>query len=489
MVRAPLSQLPASLTAEHTVLGPLGSGGRGMVWRTRRLSDRTEWAVKVLHRTDPAGIARMKAEYRTLARADHPAVVTPERLWASSDSAWFCMQHIEQGTPLPRWANRARLRDRWTEDGLARVRPLLRQLVEGIVAIHRTGVVHRDIKPDNILVDAHEQIFLLDLDLAAPPTDTAIAGRILGTPGYRAPELSLGLPVGTAADWYGLGAVLYELFTGRAPFGRRPRSSLRAQRRRGAPDLAVARPDVPPMLARVVNQLLQSDAQARPQLHELLTQFGARPVRAAESTLAALRRAHMVPGSWVDVHGATPQVRRAALSEVEPASAWRLSVRFGGVSDAHLGPIDALASGLARLLHQMPREQRAQVLPRERTALLRVAPDLALLPELAARAPVQSAPPSPRPMTALTELTARLSTQGPLTLHLEDIHRAKPADIAHLESILAQAAPQIRVIAEGQLTADALQMAALRAIRRRFSATATVRCRPVDQSPVKPSHR
>lgn len=478
-----MPHFPDSLTAEHTVLGPLGSGGRGMVWHTRCHSDGTERAVKVLHRPDPAGVARMKAEFRALARADHPAVVQPRRLWASGDLAWFSMDLVRAAVPLSRWAEGAGLRERWTDAHQVRLSSAVQRLIGAIAAIHRTGVVHRDIKPENILADGNERLFLLDLDLASPPTDTASTARILGTPAYRAPELGLGLPVGFAADWFGLGAVLYELLTGRPPFGRAPRSALRAQRGRGAPDLSTARPDLPPSLSRLIGQLLQPEPTERPTLDHLVRWFDVPRLSIPDATLEAMRRSLAHPGAWVVVNGATPALRRHALATAQPPSAWRIPIRFGTPEPTHLGPIDALGGGLARLLHGLPLDRRAKVLPRSPRPLLRVAPDLALIPELSGHRGPSLQTATNRP---LAQLLAGVATLGPLTVHLEAIHHARPTELRALDEVLADSAHLLRVVVEGEQVKNTEQMAILRTLRKRFIHAHSVRCATTLQSPVKP---
>ncbi len=108
----------------------------------------------------------------------------------------------------------------WTGEE-ARLREAFQQLVAGVLALHDEQIVHRDLKPSNVLVSKEGQVRILDFGLVArreSAENDSLAGNMMGTPDYMAPEQATGDTVTDAADWYSVGVILYEAFTGRVPF-------------------------------------------------------------------------------------------------------------------------------------------------------------------------------------------------------------------------------------------------------------------------------
>jgi len=148
---------------------------------------------------------------------------------------------------------------------LPRLRDALRGLAAGIAALHRAGIVHRDIKPNNVLVGPDGRVVLLDFGVAAAvdTLDREPADEVVGTYGYMAPEQALNSEVGPAADWYAVGVVLFEALTGRRPFPR-GRRAIRAKLAGPAPSVRHFAPDAPADLADLCDALLQADPADRP---------------------------------------------------------------------------------------------------------------------------------------------------------------------------------------------------------------------------------
>lgn len=245
---------PALQLGAYRALEAIGHGGMGVVFRAERVDgsfDR-QVALKLLHRDldTPQLRARFLAERQLLARLSHPNIahlldggVTEE------GRPYFVMEHVD-GRPITRYCAEEDL-------PLERVLRLFLDVIRAVSYLHRNLVVHRDLKPSNILVDRDGQVKLLDFGiaklLAESPEEIGVTrtGELLMTPEYAAPEQLTGAPVTTATDVYSLGAVLYELLTGRRPHGRErrepraapielpatPSSTLRPRRR--AADVAV----------------------------------------------------------------------------------------------------------------------------------------------------------------------------------------------------------------------------------------------------------
>ncbi|MFP3939420.1 MAG: protein kinase domain-containing protein [Thermoanaerobaculia bacterium] len=198
----------------YEVVTFLGAGGMGSVYKVFDLSLRRFAAVKLLHGSDPDLERRLLAEARAQARIDHPNVCQVYEVGDVGDRPYIAMQYVD-GEPLDRVA---------AELPRPEVVRLLVDVARAVDAAHRTGLVHRDLKPGNVLVARRPtgglHPFVVDFGLARDLSD---AGRsrsevITGTPAYLAPEQVRGQPVDARTDVFALGVVLYQLLAGRTPF-------------------------------------------------------------------------------------------------------------------------------------------------------------------------------------------------------------------------------------------------------------------------------
>ncbi len=199
----------------YEVLAEVGRGGMGAIFRARDAELDETVALKFLKGEIGADVAaRFVQEIKTARKVNHPNVVRVFTLEKWQDHRFIVMEYID-GVPLPRWMARTPAPSR--PDRLK----LALQLASAIDAAHRIGIVHRDIKPDNVLVTAAGEAKILDFGIARPenPGHTLTAtGAVVGSPMYMSPEQIQAMGVDRRTDIYSLGAVLYYLFTGVEPF-------------------------------------------------------------------------------------------------------------------------------------------------------------------------------------------------------------------------------------------------------------------------------
>jgi serine/threonine protein kinase len=209
--------LPLTITIPSYVVGELlGCGGFGEVYSARTDHGR-EVAIKVLRRQYAANedaVTRFLAEARILARVEHASIVAIHEFECLADGRpYFVMERLH-GTTL---GEILRERKRLPIDVAL---PLLRQIANAIDAIHRAGIVHRDIKPDNVFILRDGSVKLIDFGLAHIASDRAPSEMepISGTPVYMSPEQCRGDHTGFATDLYAFGALAYHVLVGEPPF-------------------------------------------------------------------------------------------------------------------------------------------------------------------------------------------------------------------------------------------------------------------------------
>jgi serine/threonine-protein kinase len=262
------------LSGRYKVLSQLGEGGMGFVYRARDGNLDCEVVVKVPRRSlleDPEFAARFTREVRSLVRLVHPHIVKVQDVGQHDGLPFAVMQYLPGGS----------LRDRQPRGSDGTPRPLppesLREWLPGVAGaldfIHQQRYIHRDVKPDNILFDAHGFPFLSDFGVAKVVADNSErrqktvltgAGMVLGTPQYMAPELLLGQGYDGRVDQYALAVMLYELLSGRYPFdGSTSTAIFVKQTTEEPPPLQLLVPSMPPQLAAAIHKALAKEPSAR----------------------------------------------------------------------------------------------------------------------------------------------------------------------------------------------------------------------------------
>jgi eukaryotic-like serine/threonine-protein kinase len=253
---------PSTVGAGRYTLGDLiGRGGAAEVYRARDELLGRDVAVKLF----PAGVgeadeSRRQREVQTLAGMNHPGLVTIYDVGAEGSRAYFVMQLIE-GESL---ADRIRSGPLRQGDVVA----LGAALADALTYVHRHGVVHRDIKPGNVLLDTEGRPHLSDFGIAvlADATNITATGMVIGTASYLSPEQVRGQPVGPASDVYALGLVLLECITARREY---PGNALEAAvaRLHRPPDIP---PDLPPALGGLLVAMTRDEPAERPTTEQVV---------------------------------------------------------------------------------------------------------------------------------------------------------------------------------------------------------------------------
>lgn len=256
----------------YKLISRIGAGGMGEVWKAEDPRLRRTVAIKILPADSAASTesnARFLREARTAAQLYHPNIATIHSIEEHDQRLFIVMEYVE-GESLAHAIRAGRLDER-------DVGRIGRRVAEALAEAHAHGIVHRDIKPDNVILSG-DRVKVLDFGIAKKvqnETDAADQGAtftdfrtqrgvILGTIQYMSPEQAMGKPLDSRSDLFSLGVVLYEVSTGRLPFrGETVTDTLTRIIRDEAPDLRVSHPNISPALADIVMRCLVKDRDGR----------------------------------------------------------------------------------------------------------------------------------------------------------------------------------------------------------------------------------
>jgi Tol biopolymer transport system component len=255
----------------YEILGPLGAGGMGEVYRARDTRLGREVAIKVLPEAvagNPDRISRFEREVRALAALSHPNILAIHDFGHDGEVAYAVTELLEGETLGGRL-----LRDRpsWRKSS-----EIAAGIAEALAAAHARHIVHRDLKPENVFLTSDGQLKVLDFGLAKfvepvlPDASTLTSphstseGRLVGTVSYMSPEQARGLHLDERTDIFSLGCVLYEMLSGRRPFDRSTAAdTISAILHEEPPTLDDGRSALPPALAQIVSRCLEKSPEDR----------------------------------------------------------------------------------------------------------------------------------------------------------------------------------------------------------------------------------
>jgi predicted Ser/Thr protein kinase len=266
-----LSDLPPALSdhPRYRILRPLGRGGMGVVYLAEHRVMERPVAVKVISRSlvdRPEALERFHREVRAAARLDHPNIVKAYDAETAGDLQLLAMEYVNG-------RNLADLLEKKGKLPVAKACHYVRQAALGLQHAYERGMVHRDLKPHNLMLTPQGVVKILDFGLAKLASERSRPGGgltqenvVMGTPEYMAPEQAANTKAADIrADIYALGCTLYCLLTGRPPFAGDVLEVLVGHSQSVPPPVESLRPDVPPRLAAVVARLLAKKPAERPQ--------------------------------------------------------------------------------------------------------------------------------------------------------------------------------------------------------------------------------
>ncbi|MBL9014079.1 MAG: protein kinase [Myxococcales bacterium] len=448
----------------------IGGGGMGEVYEAHDKQGGELVALKTLTHADGDTLLRFKREFRALQSTAHPNLAALREL-VSDGEQWFFTMELVRGRHFLEYVRR----------DVRRLRLVLPQLVEGLRGLHEIGLVHRDVKPSNVMVDAEGRVVVLDFGLATPtdPGKQSVEGRATGTIDYMAPEQAVGAKVTPAADWYSVGVMMFEALTGQVPYTGHALQILMAKQQTDAPLVTSLMPDAPADLTSLIRDLLRIEAADRPAGTEIARRVGASPHTLTpmprgstmggrsefvgrDAELAALSAAkdrsrvhplvHLVIGE--SGIGKSELVgrwcARAAAADSE------LLVLRGRCYERESVPykaLDGVIDGLTEHLLDLPAEELEAVLPPRPALLLRAFPVFRRVEAIASArlAVTEAGEPHEirrRVFDALRALIGAVAARRPVVIAIDDLHWADSDSFALLRELLRGAqAPRVLVAA------------------------------------------
>ncbi|MGV3483473.1 MAG: serine/threonine-protein kinase PknK [Planctomycetaceae bacterium] len=441
-----------AILGKYRLVTQLGRGGMGTVYEAEPIDGGSRVALKTLQSGSAASLARLKAEFRVVADLAHPNLVQLGELDTTDREPFFTME-IVRGKAFDEYV-RSSFESAAATPSLPyseqRLRDSLRQLADGLVALHDAGLIHRDIKPSNVMVSSEGRVVILDMGLAVETDEDRFRNsqrEFAGTPYFMAPEQARGESMTAAGDWYAVGVMLFEALTGERAFQSHQLDALLKEK------LAEERPSprdvlsaVPEDLNRLCCDLLRPRPEDRPTGAEVLKRLHGTAVPLQETSIwiGRDRELQILRAAWRQVREGEPQVvlvsgpsgmGKTALVDHFLARLRReesvvvLRGRcYENEAVAYRG-FDSVVDSLATYLRRLPTGEVERVLPLDTDMLCQLFP---VMGEVAAvanrRSRLQGRHGDPRErrqkgIAALRELFCRLASFVSVVIFVDDLQQ------------------------------------------------------------------
>lgn len=430
--------LPSILAGRYRVLARLGGGTFGDVYRVSdEAGDGGDLALKILRSSDPVALFYFKREFRSLADIYHRNIIKLRELIVHQDRWMFTMEFVD-GVNLVRF-----LDDQLPANRDAALRSCLLQLAEGLVFLHRSGLLHRDVKPSNVLVTSAGRVVLLDFGLVRPlDRDSQSFLTFAGTPDYMSPELASGAATAEPSDWYAFGVLLYRILTRRLPFqGGFVEVLRRKQVELPVPPVDLV-PDVPAQLNTLCLSLLERNPSKRASYEDVVGSLQpgvsipvpeprrqqivgrSEPLqRLTDATAAAEDRPALIHLCGPSGIGKTALLREFATRLSADPSVLVFAGRCFESEAVPYQALDDLIDHIGQYFRRLPGDHVERLLPRNFAILVKMFPVLApfLSSETKSVSNINSTELRTRALAALRELLGRLRERHRIVLVVDDL--------------------------------------------------------------------
>ena len=273
-------------SSKHTVVADrysleklLGTGGMGAVFLAQDQREMKKVAIKILHPTladDQKVLHRFFREVQLIKRVKHPNVISVFDSGSYERVIFYTMEHVD-GLPLHKLLQGRRIRAEILCD-------FALQVAEGLNAIHRANIVHRDLKAENVVITQQRRVKIIDFGIARPEdSNLTTVGEVIGSPAYLAPELWQGKPPTPASDIYATGIIFYRMITGSLPYtGDNPIAIMNKHLHEVPRIPAAAIEKTPPWFVELIMNLLEKDPAKRPTLDQIIVTLKSNLANAAQ---------------------------------------------------------------------------------------------------------------------------------------------------------------------------------------------------------------